>query len=93
MTVEAIASITATTMLTVQLIKWGVPKIEGGASLATVSVVSLVFCVLYALSNEVPIAVSSAYLFVVAWVTVIAAAAGLYGFVAKPIQDSVNKDK
>ena len=88
MTAEALASITSVTVIAVQLVKWGCPSVAGGLALAVVGGISLLLCVLWALSSGLPLAPEQAYPFAAAWITVMSSASGIYGFVARPLRES-----
>lgn len=87
MTAEAIASIAGVTLVAVQLVKWGFPQIQGGAAIATVAGISLALCSLWALSSGMPLAPESAYPFAAGWIAVMSSAAGVYGFVTRPLRN------
>lgn len=86
MSPETIASISGVTLVAVQLVKWGLPQITGGRALALVGSISLLLCALWQLGTETPFAPSQAYVFASGWITVMSSAAGVYGFITRPLR-------
>ena len=86
MTTETSAGLSGVTVLLVQMVKWGYPQIQGGWAVTAVAIISFVFCALWALGGGMPLTPESLYPFASGWVSVMATAAGVYGFVSRPIR-------
>lgn len=87
MDAQSLAAIAAVTVVAVQLIKWGMPAIDGGWALGAVAAVSLLGVGLWALSGGLGWSAAHAWPLFSAWVMTMASSAGVYGFVARPIHD------
>lgn len=92
MNAEAIASVAAVTVVAVQMLKWGLPRLKNGMALAVTAGMSLALCSLWALSGGLPLVRESAYPFAVGWITVMSSAAGVYGFVSRPMRARGGED-
>lgn len=90
---ESVAAIAAVTVVAVQLIKWGMPSIDGGRALGAVALVSLLGVGLWALSSGLAWSGEHAWPLFSAWVMTMASSAGVYGFVAAPLRRSADNDE